>query len=89
MIWFERHPETEAQIASTFVPGWSTLKVQLLEMLRELKFLIYIGWDIVITPQGPFIIEGNTGPAVTFLQVHKPLLKDPRIKRFYAYHRVI
>lgn len=89
LIWFDRHPETGAQITGTCVPGWLGLKEQLLEMLSALKFLIYIGWDIAFTPQGPLIIEGNTGPAVSFLQVHTPLLKDPRIKRFYAYHQVL
>lgn len=89
LIWFDRHPETGAQIMGTFVPGWSALKEQLLEMLRRLKFLLYIGWDIVVTSEGPFIIEGNTAPAVTFLQVHRPLLEDPRIKRFYAYHQAL
>lgn len=89
LTWFDQHPETGEQIAGVYVPNWLALKEQLLDMLRALKFLIYIGWDIVITPQGPCIIEGNTGPAIAFLQVHKPLLKDPRIKRFYAYHNVI
>jgi len=89
LSWFDRHPETGAPIAGVQVPQWLALKGQLLEMLRELKFLIYIGWDIVITPRGPCIIEGNTAPAVAFLQVHKPLLKDPRVKRFYAYHKVL
>jgi hypothetical protein len=89
LTWFDQHPETGEQIAGVYVPDWLALKEQLLDMLRALKFLMYIGWDIVITPQGPCIIEGNTGPAIGFLQVHKPLLKDPRIKRFYAYHNVI
>lgn len=86
LTWFDQHPETRSQITGVFVPGWSALKEQLLEMLKALKFLLYIGWDIVITLQGPCIIEGNTFPAASFLQVHKPLLKDPRIKRFYTYH---
>jgi hypothetical protein len=89
LTWFDHHPDTGEQIAGVYVPNWSALMEQLLEMLRALKFLIYIGWDIVITPRGPCIIEGNTGPAVAFLQVHKPLLKDPRIKRFYVYHNAI
>ena len=89
LTWFDQHPETGEQIVGVHVPDWSALKEQLLDMLRALKFLIYIGWDIVVTPQGPCIIEGNTRPAIGFLQVHKPLLRDPRIKRFYAYHNVI
>lgn len=52
--------------------------------------LPYVGWDIVVTDPGEFtVIEGNTCSGVRVFQVHRPLLDDPRVRRFYEHHDVI
>lgn len=82
--WHERHPDTGAPIRGVVVPEWSGLMTQLLGVAARLPFLPYVGWDIVVDPLGSLkIIEGNHRSGVTILQIHQPLLRDPRIRDFF------
>lgn len=80
---FGRHPETGTAIEGVYVPGWEAIKARVLAMARTLPFVPYIGWDIVVTAEGFKVIEGNNCPGINLIQVHFPLLRDPRIRRFY------
>lgn len=43
-----------------------------------------------LTDAGPSLIEGNTANVgVRSLQVHRPLLRDPRVRRFFEFHEVV
>lgn len=87
--WHDRHPETAARIRGIEVPAWPEICRRMLEWCRRLSFAPCIGWDIVITRDGFSIIEGNSTPGMTMLQVHGPMLADPRVRRFYRHWRVI
>jgi hypothetical protein len=52
-------------------------------MAQSVPYIPYIGWDVVITETGFRVIEGNANSDVDLLQVHKPLLVDPKIREFY------
>jgi hypothetical protein len=80
---FANHPETLRPIEGTCVPAWSMVKSRILAMARTLPFVPYIGWDLVVTADGFKVIEGNNCPGINLIQVHLPLLKDSRIRRFY------
>jgi hypothetical protein len=54
-----------------------------------LPYIPYIGWDIIVQEEGFKIIEGNNHPGLDTLQAHRPLLKDPRVRKFYKAHGVI
>ncbi|MFH1153274.1 MAG: sugar-transfer associated ATP-grasp domain-containing protein [Pseudomonadota bacterium] len=78
-----KHPETEGQIAGIKIPNWEKVKQLILEAAKTCAVSPYIGWDIIITEQGCSFIEGNSPPGVMVWQVHNPLLRDLRLKRFY------
>ena len=44
---------------------------------------------MVVTDDGFRILEGNQYTDVNLLQIHGPLLADPRVAAFYRRHRVI
>jgi len=81
--FMERHPETGSQIEGITVPHWDTIKAKTLEMAATLPFIPYIGWDIIVESKGFKVIEGNNCPDIKLFQIHAPLLKDQRIRRFY------
>ncbi|MEF8801846.1 MAG: sugar-transfer associated ATP-grasp domain-containing protein [Halolamina sp.] len=85
--WYDVHPDTGARIEGVRVPDWSTVQDRILEMAAAFPYLPRLGWDIVLTgDRGFLVLEVNAHAATRTLQVHRPLLRDPRVKRFYEYH---
>jgi hypothetical protein len=88
--WYDVHPDTGARIEGTRVPNWSAVRDGILEMAREVPYLPRLGWDVVVTGDGEFVVlEANAHTATRTLQVHRPLLRDPRVRRFYEYHECV
>lgn len=90
-VWYDRHPDTGAIIRGQVVPRWHKVKKLVLSAAAHLSFIPYIGWDVILTsdPPGVKIIEANDRAGVEILQLHTPLLKDPRVRSFYARRGVI
>lgn len=87
--WRSHHPDTGEAVEGVRVPRWQDLCVTLLDVVRRNPFLKYVGWDVAVTEDGFFVIEGNKNTDVDLLQVHGGLLTDPRVQRFYEFHGVI
>lgn len=82
--WREDHPDTGERIAGAHIPNWPAAHRQLLNIARAFPYWRYVGWDIVLDQNGTLkIIEGNHRSGVQLLQVHAPLLRDPRVRKFY------
>ncbi|MDQ2052698.1 sugar-transfer associated ATP-grasp domain-containing protein [Natronolimnohabitans sp. A-GB9] len=82
--WHDSHPSTDELIEGTQIPGWESIKEQLVEITRKTPELKYVGWDIIVTSPGEFkILEGNSYPNPRVIQIHDPLLKDSRVRRFF------
>ncbi|MQA61472.1 MAG: hypothetical protein GEU86_08235 [Actinophytocola sp.] len=82
--WFDTHPDTGAPIKGVEVPFWPEVRAMVTHAARVLSFMEYIGWDIVITPDGPVVLEANINTGMNVLQVHQPLLDDPRARAYYV-----
>jgi len=85
----DTHPETGARITGEVVTGWPAVTEGVLSGAARLFFAPFIGWDVVVCPDGFSVLEINGSPGVRALQVHEPLLADPRVRRFFAEHGVI
>jgi hypothetical protein len=85
----DHHPDTGTPIKGNRVANWDTIRNGIVGVARKLPFLPYIGWDVVATDSGFLIIEGNKQSNVGFLQVHRPLLRDPRVRAFYEREGII
>jgi hypothetical protein len=81
------HPDTGAQISGRRVPLWDEVVETCYLAFAHCRVLQYVGWDIIVTPSGPVLLEGNhySDP----LQVHGPLLSDERVRAFYEEHGVL
>lgn len=86
---FAVHPDTGERIAGIEVPGWETIRSELLSIADRLSYVPYIGWDLVVTDEGEFtIIEANNNTSAV-IQIHEPLLREDRTRRFYERHGAI
>lgn len=81
--WFDNHPDTGARITGQKVPYWDEVYDLVMHCARSLSFMEYIGWDIVIGPDGPMVLEANINTGVNVMQSHAPLLADPRVRKYY------
>lgn len=82
--WFDFHPDTGAAITGTSVPFWEETRELIMHSARVLSFMEYVGWDVVIGPDGPLVLEANINTGVNVLQSHQPLFTDPRVRAYYA-----
>lgn len=86
--WLERHPDTGAQLSGVQISRWDEVKKTVTGLIGAFPFLRYVGWDVVVTEAGVVIIEGNHNINLG-VQVHGPLLKDARTRRFFEHHKVL
>jgi hypothetical protein len=58
--YHDRHPVTGATIRGLKVPFWPEILTLVREAAMVLPGVRSVGWDIAVTANGPFIIEGNS-----------------------------
>lgn len=86
LAWHFAHPNTGATIAGVQIPGWSDVRDLVVAMSNSIPHFQHIGWDVVLTEDGPRVLEINCNTGMQSLQIHGPLLKEPRVRAFYARH---
>lgn len=87
--WYDSHPGSGQRIEGVVVPQWGLIANEIVRIARANPFWRYVAWDVVPTESGFRILEGNNHTDINVFQVHRPLLQDPRVRRFFARHRVI
>ncbi|MFE7844924.1 sugar-transfer associated ATP-grasp domain-containing protein [Microbacterium sp. NPDC057407] len=60
----ERHPDSGFVIADFQLPLIDEVKAFVDRIARVVPQVQYVGWDIVVTPDGPVLVEGNWGAGV-------------------------
>jgi hypothetical protein len=81
--YVDRHPDSGVSVCGTRIPHFDTMTAKVIEMCRELNFVRYIAWDIVITDDSFRVLELNSLTDMYGYQLFEPLLADPRLLRFY------
>ena len=81
LTWHDTHPDTGAAIAGTEVTGFAGLIDRLLRVCEAHPYLTYVGWDAVMTDDGPVFLEANCGSGLQ-LQAITPFLRNQRFARF-------
>lgn len=85
-----RHCDSGAAIEGVSVPYWEQAKDWCLKVAAAIPGIVHVGWDVAITADGPVIVEGNARIAnPNLIQAHRPLLTNPRVRRFYEFHHVL
>lgn len=53
------HCDTGTVFGDITIPYWKQVKEMVIDAASYIPELAYIGWDVAIGPERPFIIEGN------------------------------
>ena len=84
-----RHPETDVPFGDFVVPHFADA-VELSRRAHARLPLLYAGWDVGITPDGPVLIEGNPGPYLLMMELANGGFKaDPVARAFLAEQGVV
>ena len=76
-----RHDDIIARIGHRPVPFWHEIKTSASAAHQHLPGLYAIAWDYVISPDGPLMLEGNSGWGATAPQMLcGGLLRDERVR---------
>jgi len=86
LVWHAVHPDTGAPIANVRVPQWDAVKKKILETAASMAYYKFLSWDVVLLEEGIAVIEADTVSGIETLQVHRPLLKDERVRRFLSHY---
>nr|WP_237562373.1 sugar-transfer associated ATP-grasp domain-containing protein [Glutamicibacter soli] len=85
---YASHPDTGARIEGVQLPDWERLCRQILDLADCLPYLQFVAWDVLLTEEGPVVIEANTSSGVNIIQVWGPE-RNHRLGDFYRMHKVI
>ncbi len=82
-VFLDRHPDTGAKITGAVIPRWRETVEGVVAIAQEHPYLPYVGWDVLLTDDGFRILEGNNNTGIRIFQAEKPMLADPRIRKFF------
>ena len=66
---YEIHPQTKKSIIGTKIPMWEDVKKMCIEACNIVPELGYVGWDVCLGEEKPFLIEGNDFPGHDLYQL--------------------
>jgi len=84
------HPDTGAAIVGQRVPNWKEVLRVARQAHSSFPQAELIAWDFVLNEDAePVMIEANASTGVIIIQVHEPMLADPRVRRFFEFHGIV
>ena len=85
---YDVHPDTKSAIQGVIIPNWENIKAGVLEASSHFPYLDIIAWDILPTPDGFTVIEGNTSSGVNIIQLWGGE-RYGKLGDFYRQHGII
>ena len=68
--WHSHHPDTGRQVTGLTVPQWPEIRELVATAARATPGVRLAAWEVMPTPDGPRLIEGNLVFGIHTLQVH-------------------
>lgn len=84
---YDRHPDTGELILGVELPFWADLRGLVTTAAQSCGKLRTIGWDVVLAPDGPILLEANEMWDADLTQMHWPMRDTPLGRQAVAYLR--
>jgi len=88
LVDFTHHPDSKNPIKGVKIENWDQIKRTFVDIMEKLPYLYFIAWDILITDEGPVVIEANASSGINILQLWGGQ-RDRELGEFYKYHKII
>jgi hypothetical protein len=75
------HPATGATVAGVQTPFWEAVRDLVCTVADLHRAAPLVGWDVVVSDDGPVVLEGNARPGVDLLQLERGALANPPVQR--------
>ncbi len=85
---FEKHPDSGNQIKNLQIPDWENIKKTFIDLMNKFPYLQFIAWDILLTENGPVVIEANNSSGLNIIQVFGGQ-RNQAIGDFYKQYHII
>jgi len=80
---YEHHPASGRALEGAVVPDWSAIVQLALRAAERQPGLACVCWDVLLTPGGPVLLEGNVGFQIQTFQIHgRGFLADGTAQRW-------
>lgn len=79
---YDHHPDTGVRVKGLTVPHWQRVRRAVVGIAAALPQLRLAGWDVIVTEDGPVVLEGEAHALTSAVQLHRPLLSDPAVTDF-------
>jgi len=86
---YNAHPVSANPICNKKIPDWENLTKRLLEMAGRMPYLKYVGWDIILSDDELFVLEGNVSPHLDLVQMFRPIKEFPAAWNFFKHYKYI
>ncbi len=85
---FKVHPDSGNPIEGVQIPNWQDIKKQMLEVCKNIPYMDFIAWDLLVTDEGICVIEANTSSGVNIIQLWGGQ-RQKGLGDFFRYYKVI
>ena len=69
--FYDKHPVSGVEFIGYQIPQWDKVLKLVSEASKVISEVRYVGWDVCIGPDGPFLIEANSFPGQDLYQLPK------------------
>lgn len=83
------HPTTNKKICDIKIPYWENIKSTTLDIVKNISFIKYIGFDIVVTNENFKILETNSLHSLLTLHGDDEFQNNIKLKNFFKYHKIM
>jgi hypothetical protein len=85
--WWDRHPKSGVPVKGRVIANWPAVAALAVAAHGVFSGRVLTGWDLALTPDGPYVIEGNSDADTHFLQrVHRQMIGRSAMAPLLRHH---
>ena len=88
LVFYNKHPDTDVQISGKIIPNWVQIKKEIVDLTNKFPYLNFVAWDVLLTNNGIYIIEGNASSGCGMFQMQHGV-KNEELGDIYRNYNII